>query len=127
MSSRSKKIEATIGGKVMTFRYGMSAFEMLQDFIGKKPDLLNNTFTLLNLLFYIGLKSGYSGSFPNEYSLAKLPDLIDEMEDDEYELVKEHALQCLGFTMSLGSQMVTKVTEMTMSDNELAKTILGQS
>jgi hypothetical protein len=98
MGFRNAKIEATIGGELREFKFGMDASEMLTELIKSDQGFLQNPYSLNKKLFYIGLKFGGS-VLPKTFKESKIGDWIDEMSQSDYEAVKSHAQQCLGFTI----------------------------
>jgi hypothetical protein len=109
LSFRSNSIEAVINGKSVVFKYGMAASEEIASYLAANPSALNNMFTLLKGVFYIGLNHAASNK-PKGLNIDNVLNLIDDFEsEEEYNKVKDFALECLGFTLLESQSALVKM------------------
>jgi hypothetical protein len=109
LSFRSNSIDAVINGKTVVFKYGMAASEEIASYLAANPAALNNMFTLLKGVFFIGLNHANSNK-PKGLNIDNVLNLMDDVESEEaYNKVKEFALECLGFTLLESQAALTKM------------------
>jgi hypothetical protein len=103
---KSGGVKATIEGKEYLFHFGMNA----QDIYQQHANLRMGVVGVLKVLLFAGLMARQEeNKLPVDYSLNDIGNLIDAMEQEDLERVKEVAFEALGFMQKITQEMMPKI------------------
>lgn len=95
-----------VGEREYHFHFGMNARDIYQRMVN--PSL--GTVGVIKCLLFGGLMARQKqNELPDNYTLEEVGDLIDEMQEEDFNALKEMAFESLGFTKDLTVETMPKL------------------